>query len=119
LDNPIQVAQANGLAGQYSLGVGNVEEAVNYFNQALGAANSAGQPDLTAELYYYRATAQRRRRNYEAARQDIEEAIKLARARNQGQAMSRYEAEKSIIAEHAGQTIAPPPQDRYYGDSNR
>jgi tetratricopeptide (TPR) repeat protein len=113
LDKPIQVAQANLLAGQYSLGVGKVEEAINYFSQGIGAAASAGRPELTAELYYLRARAQRRDNHYEAARQDIEEAIKLARASSQGQAMSRYEAEKAIIAEHAGQTAASPPQNRY------
>ncbi len=113
LDQPIQVAQANLLAGQYSLGVGKVEEAINYFSQGIGAATSAGRFELTAELYYLRARAQRRGNHYEAARQDIEQAIKLARASSQGQAMSRYEAEKAIIAEHAGQTAASPPQNRY------
>lgn len=101
LDKPIQVAQANLLAGQYSLGAGKVDEAVNFFSQGVGAANSAVRPDLAAELYYLRARAQRNGRHYTAARQDIEQAIKMARAGGLGQAMSRYEAEKSILEEHA------------------
>ncbi len=119
LDNPLQVAQASSLAGQYSLGVGKEEEAVNYFSQGIGAAKSAGRPEVTAGLYYLRANAQRRRGHYEAARQDIEEAIKLARGHSQGQAISRYEAEKGIIEQHAGRTTDIPSQDRTYGDSNK
>ena len=113
LDKPLAVAQANLLAGQYSLGVGEVEEAINYFSQGIGAAKSADQSNIAAELYYLRAGAQRRIRRYEAARQDIEEAIKLARANSQGQAMSRYEAEKAIIEDHARPTTASPPRNRF------
>ncbi len=113
LEKPIAVAQANLLAGQYSLGVGEVDEAINYFSQGLGAAKSADQSTFVAELYYLRASAQRRNRRYEAARQDIEEAIKLARANSQGQAMTRYDAEKAIIEDHARPTPASPPRNRF------
>lgn len=106
LNLPLQVAQANLIAGQYSLGVGKIQEAINHFSQGVEAAESAGQIGVTAELYFLRSTAHRRDERYEAAVQDIDEAIRLARQSGKNKSVARYNAEKEILGEHAGKRIS-------------
>jgi tetratricopeptide (TPR) repeat protein len=104
LSRPAANAYANQLIGQYDLGVGRLDQAINSFSQAIEMASSSGSPELKAQLRYNRAVAYRRKENYELARQDIQEAIALSRVGGQGAAMSHYEAELTTINNHAGQS---------------
>lgn len=115
LSNPAGIVYANQLLGQYSLGVGRIDEAIGYFNQGLATAGSAGQPDLVAQLRYHRAVAYRRKGQYDLARRDIEQAIELARASGQGGAMSHYQAELATIENHAVQSHGLKREDRFRG----
>jgi tetratricopeptide (TPR) repeat protein len=104
LSRPAANAYANQLIGQYDLGIGRLDQAINSFSQAIEMASSSGSPELKAQLRYNRAVAYRRKENYELARQDIQEAIALSRVGGQGAAMSHYEAELTTINDHAGQS---------------
>jgi tetratricopeptide (TPR) repeat protein len=111
LSDPISVAQANRIAGEYSLNVGRYDQALERFNQGIAAARSSGRPEISAHLHYLRAMTYRHQQNYDLAHHDIQEAIKLARGTGQGALVSHYEAELATIVSHSGRSFgAPPPQ---------
>jgi tetratricopeptide (TPR) repeat protein len=101
------VAAANALLGQYYLNVERLDEAVRYLDAAVAAAQAPGGNLNLAHLHYLRALVQRRQRRYDAALQDIEEAIRLAQARNQEQAAAQYQREKELIIHHGGSRPLP------------
>lgn len=104
LANPAGIAYANQLQGEYSLGVGRLDQAIGFFNQGIEALASAERAALSAQLYHGRAVAYRRKGQYELARVDIESAIELARSSGQGQAMSQYQAELVTIERQSTQS---------------
>jgi Tfp pilus assembly protein PilF len=110
LSNPVSVAQANRIAGEYSMNVGKYGEALERFNQGIAATRSAGRPELSAHLHYLRAVTYRRQGNYDLAHHDIQEAIKLARGTGQGGLVSHYESELATIESHSGRSPGSPPQ---------
>lgn len=105
LSSPVSVVQANRIAGEYHLNVGKLEKAIQNFNQGIAASKSAGRPELTAHLHYQRAVTFRRRRSFDLAFQDIEQAIKLARGTGQGEMVSHYESELATIQSHSGRSF--------------
>ena len=103
------MAQANRIVGEYNLGVGKVNEAIERYNQGIAAVRSTDRPELVAHLSYLRAVAYRRQGKYELAHQDIQEAIRLAKGTGEGQLVSHYEAELATIEGHAGRSLGSPP----------
>jgi tetratricopeptide (TPR) repeat protein len=85
------------LVGQYSIGVGQTDKAIDHYSQGIAAARESGNSDTAGRLYYLRAVAYRRKGQYAAAYGDIQEAITRARHTGQGQALSHYEAELAAI----------------------
>jgi hypothetical protein len=108
LSDPVSAAQANRIVGEYSLGIGRLDEAVERFSQGITMARSSGRQDLTAHLYYQRAVAYRQWGKYALAYQDINDALKLARGTGQGQLVTHYEDEKATIDSHAGRKQGSP-----------
>lgn len=93
LSNPQGQAFANMLVGQYSIGVGRVDKAINHYSQGIEAARQGGNANTVGRLYYLRAIAYRRKGQKAAALADIQEAIARAQHAGQGQLLSHYEAE--------------------------
>jgi tetratricopeptide (TPR) repeat protein len=113
LTNPAGIAYANQLQGEYSLGVGRLDQAIAFFDQGIEALGSAERPALIAQLYYNRALAYRRKGRYALARDDIELAIELAHSSGQGQAMSHYQAELATIERQDTQSKDLSSSDRF------
>ncbi|MGD2048117.1 MAG: hypothetical protein PVH03_01410 [Chloroflexota bacterium] len=113
LDNPDGIAYANQLQGEYSLGVGRLDQAIDYFNQGIEALSADEQPGLIARLYHGRAIAHRRNGQYNMAREDIETAIELARSSGQSQAMSHYQSELATIEQQDTQSKGLSSNDRF------
>ena len=103
LSDPQGVAVASMLVGQYSLGVGRVDEAISYYSQGIEAARQGGNTNTTGRLYYLRSLAYRRKGQQAAAESDIQEAITRARHAGQGQILSQYEAELAAIQRNSNQ----------------
>ena len=97
LTNPQGVAFANMLVGQYSIGVDQVDRAIDHYSRGIEAAREGGNSHTVGQLYYLRAVAYRRKGQYTAAEADVQEAITRARQTGQGQALSHYEAELAAI----------------------
>jgi tetratricopeptide (TPR) repeat protein len=97
LTSPQGLAFANLLVGQYSIGVGQVDKAIDHYSQGIEAARRGGNANTTGRLYYLRATAYRRKGQYAAAEADIQEAIARAQHANQGQLLRHYEGELEAI----------------------
>lgn len=92
---------AHALLGQHYLEVEKTDNALRHLDEALAIAGRHDAPNA-AQLYYLRALTQRRRSAYEAAAQDIEEAIRLAEQAGQEQMAAHYENERQTIAHHQG-----------------
>ncbi len=97
LSNPQGLAFANMLVGQYSIGVGRVDEAINHYNQGIEAARRGGNANTVGRLYYLRAAAYRRKGQLSAAQADIQEAIARAQHAGQGELLKHYEAELDAL----------------------
>jgi tetratricopeptide (TPR) repeat protein len=97
LTSPQGLAFANLLVGQYSIGVGQVDKAIDHYSQGIEAARRGGNANTTGRLYYLRATAYRRKGQYAAAEADIQEAIARAQHANQGQLLRHYQEELAAI----------------------
>jgi tetratricopeptide (TPR) repeat protein len=97
LSNPQGLAFAHMLAGQYSIGVNQVDKAINHYSEGIAAARQGGNANTTGRLYYLRAAAYRRKGQYPAAEADIQEAIARAQHGGQGQLLKHYEAELEAL----------------------
>jgi len=97
LSSPQGLAFANMLVGRYSIGVDQVDKAIEHYSQGIEAARQGGNTNTTGRLYYLRAVAYRRKGQYAAAEADIQEAIVRAQHANQGQLLNHYEAELAVI----------------------
>lgn len=104
LSKPEAAALAHQIVGRYNLGVGKAEEAIEQFNQAVGAMKAADNLDLYINLLYHRALAYRRKTQYDAAFQDIQQAIQLARNGNREEAIVFLNNELETISRHSGRS---------------
>jgi tetratricopeptide (TPR) repeat protein len=109
LSNPAGEAYANQLLGQYSTGAGKLDQAIEYFDRGILAAQKADRPATTAHLHYLRAVAYRRKGRYHDAYEDIQKALVLVRGHGEGQAYSLYEGELATIEHHTGRSFGSPP----------
>lgn len=113
LSHPAGIAYTNQLQGEYSLGVGRLDQAIAHFNQGIEALAATEHPGLISRLYHGRAVAHRRKGQFNLARDDIEAAIELARSSGQGQAMSHYQAELATIDQQDTQSKGLSSIDRF------
>lgn len=95
-------ASAHAMLGQYYLQVEKTDEALRHLDTALSTGNDRQAPQRSAQLYYLRALTQRRRGAYQAATNDIEQAIRLARDAGNDNMLTHYENERQTIAHHRG-----------------
>ncbi|MDX1616240.1 MAG: hypothetical protein R3300_18145 [Candidatus Promineifilaceae bacterium] len=100
LNHDTAVAYAHHLAGQYALGLGKDEQALDHFSRGKEAARQAQQAPLEAQFSYQRALAQRRLGRYQAAWEDAQEAVRLAEAVGLEQAAAQYRGELETIRAH-------------------
>lgn len=113
LPNPAGRAYAYQLLGQYYLDRDRIGEAVQALNDALGqkiegketAVSTLLSTGITyhkAALHHLRSQAHRRQSQYQAAYQDIQEAISLAQQIGNDKLAVYYQQERGIIENHAG-----------------
>jgi tetratricopeptide (TPR) repeat protein len=117
LPTPTGRAYVHQLLGKYYLDRDRADEAVRALDEALAqkiegeetatsttdaaSALSAGVTRHKAALYHLRSLAHRRRNQYEAATQDIQEAIRLAQQISDDKLVTYYQQERDIIENHA------------------
>ena len=108
LSEPAHLAQAYQLLGQHAFEREDMNTAVTYFSQALDLINTTSNPLHGAGLYYQRALAYRRRREYDLAYRDAQQALNLAQQGNGNeQLIAYYQEEITIIETHAGRRLSP------------
>ena len=76
-------------------------------DEALVLATRSGLPcdALKAEIFHWRSICRRRQRDFEAAREDIERAIELARATADRRTLANSYFQASIVAERTGHLV--------------
>ena len=107
LAGPTNTAYAHSLLGQHCLQREREEEAIRHLNQAINMIETAVAPEgepaahkqNVAHLYYLRALAHRRKGRYDAAHEDVQEAIR--RAGGAERAPELYENERRTIQRQA------------------
>lgn len=100
-------ALAHQMIGQYRLYRERVDEAIQHYSQGLEAEQGTEQPLRQAQLRYLRAIAYRRKRQFEAAYEDIQQAIRLAQEHKLEEYQPHYQAELEAIKRHAGRPLGP------------
>ncbi len=91
--------------GRYMLA--SVATSASLLDEALGLATRSGLPcdGLKAEIFHWRSICRRRQRDFEAAREDIESAIELARATSDRRTLAHSYFQASIVAERTGHLV--------------
>jgi len=105
LSNPQQIVYAHEIVGRYQLEIGQVEEAVSSFSQAIDTLNDDKQhlnQESLFHLYIKRSQAYRRRQQYEQAYQDIQNAISNAQAAGNQAALKQAQQELETLENHTG-----------------
>jgi tetratricopeptide (TPR) repeat protein len=93
--------------GTCRIKLGSVASAVSLFDEALGLAEHSGLPCdvLRAEILQWRSRCHRRRRDFEAAREDVERALELAQGMGQRDTMANVYFQASLVAERMGHWV--------------
>lgn len=105
LPTPGGQAYAHQLLGKYYLDRNRPAEALNEVNTALNlkiVGEEVGVTRHRAALYHLRSQAYRRQNQYQAAYQDIQEAIILAQQIGDDKLIAHYRQEREIVENHAG-----------------
>ena len=114
LIDPYQIAAAQRMVAQYNLEMGNGDDALQAYEQAITAIKSAGtssqQINTLANLYRERSLAYRRLQEYELSYADISQAISLAQQSGQSDLAAAYQADLTVLENHAGHTFGSPRQ---------
>lgn len=105
LSDPATAATAHLLIGRYNLGVNKVEEAIDQFSQGIGRIKTTANQDIYISLLYHRTLAYRRKQQYDAAYQDVQQAIQLARQDNQERMLELLNSELETITQHSGRSL--------------
>jgi tetratricopeptide (TPR) repeat protein len=104
LNKPAATASAHQIIGRYFLGVNKQADAIDQFNQGIGAVKTADNQDLYINLLYFRALAYRRQQQYDAAFQDVQQAIQMARNGRKENALAFLNKELETLANHSGRS---------------
>ncbi|HEY7732758.1 MAG TPA: helix-turn-helix transcriptional regulator [Gaiellaceae bacterium] len=93
--------------GTCRIKLGSVAAAIALFDEALELAERSGLPCdvLRAEILQWRSRCHRRRRDFEAAREDVERALELARGMGQRDTMAHVYFQASLVAERMGHWV--------------
>jgi tetratricopeptide (TPR) repeat protein len=85
----------------------SVSTATSLLNQALLLAEASGMPSdqLRSEILHWRSRCYRRQRDYQAAREDVEQALELAEGLGDPRAMGALYFQASLLAERAGHWV--------------
>ena len=85
----------------------SVGSAIALFDEALALAERSGLPAdvLRAEILQWRSRCHRRRRDFEAAREDVERALELAQGMGERATMANVYFQASLVAERMGHWI--------------
>ena len=96
----------------YRLGVcryklSSIQTALGLFNEALALAEDSGFPcdQLRAEILGWRSRCYRRQRDLEAAREDVERALELAKGLNDTRTITNISFQASIVANREGHWV--------------
>ena len=86
----------------------SVSTAIALFNEALDLATRSGLPCdlLRADILGWRSRCRRHQRDFEAAREDVEGALELARAMDDRRTIANVYYQASLVAERTGHWIA-------------
>ena len=102
-----QQAVAHHILGQYYLDREAYSEAIQAFSQVIALSQPEDNPVRLAEAYRGRSVAYRRQTQYDLAYQDVEQALKLAKAQSNEAQVKNLENELQIIEQHAGRPLGP------------
>jgi tetratricopeptide (TPR) repeat protein len=93
--------------GTCRIKLGSVATAIALFDEALELAERSGLPCdiLRAEVLQWRSRCHRRRRDFEAAREDVERALELAQGMGERATMANVYFQASLVAERMGHWI--------------
>jgi len=85
----------------------SVATAASLFDEALAVAGSSGLPCdiLRADILGWRSRCRRRQRDFEAAREDVEAALELARGTDDRRTVANTYFQASLVAERMGHWI--------------
>jgi tetratricopeptide (TPR) repeat protein len=85
----------------------SIASAVALFDESLDLADRSGMPCdlLRADVLGWRSRCRRRQRDYEAAREDVERALELARAMDDRRIVANTYFQASLVAERMGHWI--------------
>jgi tetratricopeptide (TPR) repeat protein len=85
----------------------SIATSVSLLDEALALARRSGMPcdALQAEILQWRSACYRRQRDFEAAREDIEAAIELARSADDRRTLANTFFQASIVAERTGHLV--------------
>ena len=85
----------------------SIATAVSLFNEALALAERSGLPcdQLRLAIFAWRSRCYRRQRDFEAAREDVERALELADAMQDGRALGQAYFQASVLAERDGHWV--------------
>jgi tetratricopeptide (TPR) repeat protein len=85
----------------------SIQTALGLFDEALALAEGSGLPcdHLRASILGWRSRCYRRQRDFEAAREDVERALELARGLDDPRAIAAMYFQASIVAERAGHWV--------------
>jgi len=85
----------------------SIATAVSLFNEALALAERSGLPcdQLRLAIFAWRSRCYRRQRDFEAAREDVERALELAEAMQDGRALGQAYFQASVLAERDGHWV--------------
>jgi hypothetical protein len=112
LSKPADRLSAHNIVGQYSLDVGQADEAIKQFNQGIEAAQRADLPIAAAHMTYLRGVAHRRKGQSTMAYQDVQLAISQAQALGQNQQVSLYQRELETIEHQSRYKNSSPSANR-------
>ena len=110
LSNRQQMTIAHQFLGRYYLDRNRGEDTIHHLSQAIATAVTSldhstmntAEKNRAAFLYSERSQAYRRRKQYDLAYQDIQQAIKLAEAAQNKTAVKQFHQELDILQNHAG-----------------
>jgi tetratricopeptide (TPR) repeat protein len=93
--------------GACRIKLGSVATAIALFDEALELAERSGLPSdvLRAEILQWRSRCHRRRRDFEAAREDVERALDLAQAVGERATMANVYFQASLVTERMGHWV--------------
>ena len=85
----------------------SIATAVALFDEALVVAERSGMPcdQLRLAIFAWRSRCYRRQRDFEAAREDVERALELADAMQDGRALGQAYFQASVLAERDGHWV--------------